>query len=55
MTTKNKELGQRKRKLHLTIDVSQDEEFLNYMVMFLILFQNSLKKFYIAISLLCSL
>lgn len=51
---RKEELMQSKIKLHLTIQVSQDKEFLNYMVMFLILFQNSLKKFYIVISLLCS-
>lgn len=53
MTPRTKNSG--KEELHLTVDVSQDEELLDYMIMFLILFQNSLKKFYIAISLLCSL
>lgn len=51
---RKEEPRQSKIKLHLTIKVSQDKEFLNYMVMFLILFQNSLKKFYIFVSLLCS-
>lgn len=40
----NEELRRSKINPHLTINVSQDKEFLNYMVMLLILLQNSLKK-----------